>query len=361
MTTSKVCAGALAVTAAALGLAACGGSDDSEEARAAAEPAVLRQARESLEAVPGPSYTDMSVSRPTLEAVRVVEERAGRRLTGRVRAEVKLTPKPDKAPFLRVLPEDGASTTVTRAVSVSLFKNDQGKWETVAESVEVSEPGAQELSPADQEQARLLAVKAMTTLLTWPGTVDDYNRAQGRFYATRPASEADFNQPGFDPAPAITLASDKDSFDVDVPVGAAWQRTNDGGADDVPLGAVLDGSPFDYGCGIPFELETLRPTTVGGQPATTEATGGELEQTVIITGQAVVEAGDWVCTSGYPEKTRNIGPREVSVAYQASVSRLRVGGQSSWFISGLALSPGDADPASTGEWLYELASAETVP
>lgn len=100
--------------------------------------------------------------------------------------------------------------------------------------------------------------------------MDAYNRAQGRFYASRLASDADFNQPGSDPAPALTLTSKKTRKiygSADVAVGAAWERTNDNGEDDLPLADVL--MDRDVSCER-FVMKTLNPKTISAQPDDTQ-------------------------------------------------------------------------------------------
>jgi hypothetical protein len=371
---------ALALSALAL---SCGGSDESDDVREAAEPAILGEAGESLRSITAPGYAELQVSKPRLEGMEVAEERAGRRVTGRVQATIKLKPKPDKASFLRVLPAEGATRTVTRRVSASLFRDDRQNWQMIPDSVQVSEAPAPAPSTDEQEQARKRAVQAVTSLLTWDGDVDAYNRAQAEFYATKPASAADFNQPGFDPAPALRLeskAENTDSFSAtDVPVGAAWERTNDGGRDDLALKDVLKDTEIDC---ERFVLKRLEPKTVSGQPDESEEgtysgseggmSGDELEQRVTITGQAVLTAGNWQSRSpfsscgdertGDRERTATAGSREIVVEYTAAVSRL-LETRSGWFITDLDVrSTTEASLPQPGSGPYTLVGPDqTVP
>lgn len=349
----------------------CGGSAENEDVTKAAEPAIIREAGESIRSLSAPGYIELEATRPQLEGVRVAEERAGRRMTGRVRAMVRLKPTPDKASFLRVLPAEGATTTVTRGFSAGLFRDDKQQWQVIPDSVEISETPSPVPSTAAREQARKTAVEAVTSLLTWEGDLDAYNRAQGEFYATKPPSAADFNQPGFDPAPALTLESETEGgpgfSGEDVPVGAAWERTNDGARDDLALKDVLKDLEIDC---ERFDLKRLRPKTVSGQldESEGESLGDEVEQRVTISGQAVLDAGIWQSRSEFSNcgdertggegRTATAGSREMVVEYTATVSRLP---QSSWFITELdvrSATDADAAPGSQEASPYTLSGAD---
>lgn len=344
-----------------LGLAGCGDGGD-DDVKRAAEPAVVRKATEDLRAVQPPAWGDVAVSRPTLQSIAVVKQRAGRRVSGTVRAQLKLTPKPDKAPFVRVLDKTGATTTVTRRFTADVVKAGD-HWQVSAASVRIQAAPRPAPSSAAREQARTRTLDAVKALLTWPGRLDAYNRAQRSFYASRLATEADFNQPGFDPAPALTLNSNKTGskgFGAgDVPVGAAWERTNDNAQDDQPLAEVLADAKISC---ERFVIKVLRPKTVSGQPDTSQQPeSSELAQTVAISGQAIVHAGVWQNKSPYSNcgKARTAGtgrtvtapPRDVTVKYTARVSRLLLGPDRSWFITTLQLqSPFATSNGATGPY-----------
>lgn len=112
------------------------------------------------------------------------------------------------------------------------------------------------------------------------------------------------------------------------------------------MGEVLEYSgavPTGFDCSQGgMELRSMRPETVSGEPEPRGTAAPRLvEEKVIITGQAVVRAGNWRCEDerlfGPRQKhVKRVGPGETGLEYRAAVSRLGFG-EREWFISGLTV------------------------
>lgn len=335
----------------------CGGSGDGEDANIekAVQASVVREADDGAFQVDSPIYLDASVGTPKVQDLRV--HRRGEKVatvTGRVRAEVIVKPKLDKAAFLRVVPASGAAVAATRRFTVQAIKQADG-WVVGEDGVGFEDSPRRELTSQEVEDARQSAVKAMKALLTFDGDARAYNRAQGGFYATKRATEADFNQPAFDPAPALDLKNKTGD-----PV---WSRTNDGGKDDLYVGNVFPYPGDTSGAECSTELRSMRPSTVSGEVSGSPR-AGLIEDKVLIRGQAVVRVSDWICRErkafgGRGKPTRE-GPEEVTVEYLIAVSRHRFGSRE-WFISGADLddeSATDVRFGGGGPRLYDTGSGE---
>lgn len=366
------------IAAAAVVLAGCGGasgSDDTTKITKSARPAVESAAKSDQESLSVLSsgdegYLDAQLGASRVTGLRIQKIKPGVAVVrGEVQTTVTVTPKPDKASLLR--PEAVPAKTalmVTRPFLAGAQKQ-QDKWVVPPPGAGVQLSSAQApaaVSPAEQEQARQFVVKAVQSLLTSNGDRAAYDQAQGSFYATKTAEQASFTQPDFDPAPTLgkqPLRRYGENF------GDAWVRTSDGGKDDLPLSNVFafpenERSPgWSSGCGDPFKLRTLRPRAVSGQVDQSNVSTGVLSEYVSVTGDANVDAGDWTCVPrlGSSHPPTPVGPRRLSIGYQASVRRFQgSGGQHPWFITTLKLrhAPGGLAPA-TGGVLYTLVPGES--
>lgn len=333
----------------AIMVAGCGGNREEEDIKEVVEPAILADARETISPPSPPAYLDARMGELRVEDLQV--RRQGERaatVRAVVRVPVELKPKPDKEEFLRVVPASGGAVTLSRPVEAAVTKVGSD-WQVTdpEDGIEFDDaPVTSEAAPAETEQARQLAIEAVSALLTYDGDLDAYNRAQGDFYATKLATEADFNQPGFDPPPLLARESDVAVGEGDS-AGAVWRRTNDGGEDDLFVSDALrftGEEPEGFTCPAGFALSVIEATTVSGQPQPAgETSAGTftagIGQDLVIEGQAVVRAGDWICeeiTLDEDEETRRVGPRDTRVEYRAVVSRLSFG-QGGWFVSSLTL------------------------
>jgi len=319
----------------------CGGSDNGDMIRAA-ESVILPVAREHVgRMVTPPTYLQADVRRPVLGDAQVVEEGEGLgRVRGTVQVTVVLTPKLDKARHLRVIRASGAQMTVRATAEAFVSRTEDGTWIADRKAVRLEPRPVVEPSPDDEEAARRLAVEAVRALVTFTRDLASYNRAQRRFYATNPSGRLDFNQPGFDPAPALVL--DREVQDrYGETGGPAWTRTNDGGEDDLALAEVLspDTTSFSSSCGL--RLTTMRPKTVGGELRSDDGGGASsfVLDRVEVSGLAVVELGAWQCDSWLSDP-ETIESEEAVVRYEATVSRMRFGENRAWFVSRLMLGEG---------------------
>lgn len=317
-------------------LAGCGGGgtdDETGDIKKAVQASAVQELGESTFAVSGPNYLDIAVGTPRISGLKVTKQGENVALvTGRVQAEVSVTPKPDKAELLRVVPASGGTVIEARQFAVQTIKQ-ADDWLIGEDGFDVEDGSPRELTPEELEEARQLAVAAMKALLTFGGNVNAYEQAQGDFYATKRASEAEFNQPDFDPAPSLELKT-KLGF-------SAWPRTTDGGEDDLTLGDLFEypGEASGEECGT-LIVRSMKPSTVSGEVTGTPI-AGPVEDKVLITGQSVLRIGDWQCAQrmafGERGTPRRVGPRETTVKYLAAVTRLNFGTPNPWFISAVEL------------------------
>lgn len=380
--------------------AGCGGVDEGENARQAAEKAVVRESRDlaggSFAATP--SYLEVKPGRSVIDQVRERGSGDVKRVTGVVRTSVEVEPAADREDLLRLV-ASGGEIEIRNRFSVRVRRDDDG-WSVTPDGVALERVSDADPGPDELERGRQAGIAAIRALLSWNGDRKAYERAQEGRYATRLASEERFTSPGFDPPPELDLDSDvvapvedpqaeddaapppeDDATDPEdgVPIGSAWIRTDDGGEDDVPLRAVLKADPNDIPCER-FDLRTLRVRSIsadviagGDDPKTIDVEYGEradgVTQTAYVTGEATVVAGVWESRTRlatcFGERVENddeplrVGAREVTVPFTVEVSRSLASQGQEWFVTTLRLGSEEAfDPIESSETVYSVDADE---
>ncbi|MGH3742699.1 MAG: hypothetical protein ACRDT1_15425, partial [Micromonosporaceae bacterium] len=147
--------------------AGCGG-DDGKEIIRAAESAVLPSTTAQLAgSITPPSYLQVDIGRSSLRTVRITREGdEAATVRAQTQTAVRVSPKLDKAPYLRVVPSDGGTMMFTTVARVPVYKSGDGDWIAESERLKLEGPAVPESSPTEQEQARKLAIEAVRALLT---------------------------------------------------------------------------------------------------------------------------------------------------------------------------------------------------